>query len=525
MRIRNFFKEKIAELCDKISNNLRNVDAYEEAEEYEDKKEEYTAEGNYNNNNLREIIPVLTNFNDELEQENMQRKADAERLIEKYSSRLGAIEDKRKQFLSTLDYIGKSPNADEYRLLKDNKTNTLVLFNPNYELNNQQRGTNLYPAVVVVDCTTNEPKAYSTVRDLISSNTKYQSLTKHGEKAYTEKDLSKRFETVGMEVFAEGDVPKTKQTIDQIFDNEAEKLQNAINKQQIVVNRNLYTELENIAKCYPLTDIAYLSPQNQAVLFADNGQSRLVLDFDEGIGLVSAYYRSGIDNSTTKVYDVRDASDGFANLDDRTYQKLISSEPFKNTLDVCGMEMDFENIQEFDYKDNQSFIGTKTYSKNDVGTTEVENTTYIYSSDYNEILEEKMQSRLEEYRKNAPEGVVVEYNKYNNTINLLNNGGQVSITFDELGNRMDLFYKNEFAEINLENGIIIDHKVANDKARDILNNNENFKYITQHLALEPSDIAKGMAGKPLTDKQIEERQKAKEKPNKEKSSKDSKERD
>lgn len=520
-RIRAFFKEKIAELCDSIADKLRNVEAYEEAEEYEEKKEDYTNEGNYNNNNLREIIPVLSNFNDELEQENIQRKADAERLKQKYSSQLDKINDKREQFLSVLEHIGKSPNADEYRLLKDNQTNTLVLFNPNYELNNQQRGKNLYPAVVTIDCTTNEPKAYSTVRELISNNTKYQSLMKHGEKAFTEKDLSKKFETVGIEVFAEGDIPKAKNMIDKIFDSEAEKLQNAINKQEKIIKKNLYTELESVASCYPLTDMAYLSDKNQAILFADNGQSRLILDFDEGIGLISAYYRSGIDNSTTKVYDCRDASDGFANLDDRTYQNLINSQPFLNTLDVCGLEMDFENIKEFDYADKQSYIGNKTYSRDEVGKTEVVNTVYEYASDYSAVLEEKMQSRLEEYRKNAPEGVIVEYNKFNNTINLLNNGGQVSITFDELGNKMDIFYKHEFEEVGIANGVIIDHKVIDDNAKNTLANNENFKYITQHLALEPSDIAKGMAGKPLTDKQIEDRAKA----NKEKNSKVNHERD
>lgn len=110
-----------------------------------------------------------------------------------------------------------------------------------------------------------------------------------------------------------------------------------------------------------------------------------------------------------------------------------------------------------------------------------------------------MLQRAEEYRNAVPDDVTVTYNPYNNTINLSNEGKVLSITFDELGSRMDIFFKKEGAKVTTKNSVIEDHRLRNKAVLE----DDVFKHITENLGVSIQDIARGQAGKILSDAEIQ----------------------
>lgn len=522
----SYFSEKVADLCDKLSYRLRHmnnkpieeeIEAEVVAEMVEEKKVKYTKPNEYNDNNLREIIPILNRADYSLELALIEEsKVNAKKAIESLTENLSNIERKRKEFNIVMDNIAKSPNSDEYRLMKSDKTNDVILFNPNYELNNVMRNHNVYPSVVAIDCTTNEPKAYTTIEKMIESNPKYASLSKDNKEPYSIDELKKEFQTVGMTVFGIGDIPKAISVIDNIFNEEANHIKERIAKNENMIKSTDLTErVSTIAKYYSDNGVSYLPNLNQAVLFSDTLNSRMMLNYDYELGLINAYFKDD-SGQVSQVYDIRDASNGFAYLENKEYQKIINDAPFQDLIATVGMELNYEGKSAFDYNGTTSFIGVKEFKIDDIGLTEVPNKTFSYSTEYSEALHDKMVERMEEYMNAVPDDVIVAYNKFNNTINLFSNGGQVSITFDEFGNRMDIFYKKENeAIVPTTNPIIFDNHIKNEYAKKVLNEDENFKYITQNLAFGAKDIAFGNAGKPLS--QIKENKNETIKPTKNKS--------
>ena len=400
--------------------------------------------------------------------------------------------------LSVLEKIGASPNADEYRLLKDDETNDIILFNPNYEVNNHFRGTALYPAVVTIDCTTNEPKAYATVSEMLDSNVKYASLRTGNNMPYKIQDLTKRYNTVGMEIFGVGDIPKAIKMIDDMFDIEAQKITNSIEKKESLIKATLPTErLASIASYYSDRAV-YLHDLNQVILFGENANNRVMLNFDYELGLVNAYFKDA-EGHATKVYDIRDTSQGFAILDNEEYRNILKSEAMRDIIDTVGLEIEHERTVQHEYSEERSYIGDISYQLSDIGVYELANMEFDYKTQFSEELEQKMLSRMKEYSEAVQDDVVVAYNKFNNTLNLISNGGQVSISFDEFGNRMDIYYKKEHERPHITNMIIDNNRIASDFAKTVILEDENFKYITKNLAFGINDIARGNAGKILTE--------------------------
>jgi len=504
----SYFRRKVADLCDKLSERLRNIEsepieeeinAEEVADFVDSKKDEYANPSEYNDNNLREIIPVLARADYALELALLsENKDNAQKAIDSLTENLSNIERKRAEFKLIMESIAKSPNADEYRLLKNEKTNDIILFNPNYELNNVMRNQKGFPAVISIDCITNEPKSYFTVEEMVRNNDKYKALIKDDKNPYSIKELKSNFETVGMAVFGIGDIPKAISLVDELFNKEAERVKERIAKNEsIIKSTDISERIKTVANYYANENVTFLPALNQAMIFSDNHDSRMILNYDYEMGLINAYYKDNT-GKVSQVYDIRDASNGFAYIDNSDYLNILAKNSFNDLIATVGLELNRAKKVEYDYNGVDSYLGNKEFSLDDIGITEVPNKTFCYTTEYSDALALKMEKRVDEYANAVPDDVIVAYNKFNNSINLFCNGGQVSITFDEFGNRMDIFYKREKETVSPQsNPIIFNNRIDSEYARKVLTEDENFKYITQSLAFGGKDIAFGNAGKPI----------------------------
>lgn len=291
---------------------------------------------------------------------------------------------------------------------------------------------------------------------------------------------------------------KALELIDAEFDTEAELIQNQVIRNKKQLNFDLLTEVENTAELYD--NVRYDEKANKVTIYSENGKSQMDLYYSVN-GLTSAYFKSEKDE-LTKVYDYRDEENGFSNIRSSAYHQLLKNDAFESFLNIDGNYIDLEALET--YEANLAFIdetfkGANKYNEKQVGKTEIVNSTYNYKLFYSESLEQKMLQRAEEYKNAVADDVTVTYNPYNNTINLSNEGKVLSITFDELGSRMDIFFKQEGAKVTSKNSVIEDHRLRNKAVLE----DDVFKHITENLGVSIQDIARGQAGKILSDAEIQ----------------------
>lgn len=64
---------------------------------------------------------------------------------------------------------------------------------------------------------------------------------------------------------------------------------------------------------------------------------------------------------------------------------------------------------------------------------------------------------------------------------------------------MDIFFKKEGAKVTTKNSVIEDHRLRNKAVLE----DDVFKHITENLGVSIQDIARGQAGKILSDAEIQ----------------------
>lgn len=505
--------------CFHIVNSLTFSDEFSENEKereiaiIENQKKRYANKEFYNNNNLREVIPVLETADKELKKDNRDSiHKDAKSAIKKLKKHLKVIDAKREDFLSALENIvNDDENKKSYILYKDEASRNIVLYNYLNEAANlvaTEKGTIgdsiVKPAVITIDLDTNYVSEYKTVNEMFEKDDKYASCTPTKEGLYIynadafRNDISQSGTEFMRDTSSKEGYKKALELIDAEFDTEAELIQNQVIRNKKQLNFDLLTEVENTAELYD--NVRYDEKSNKVTIYSENGKSQIDLYYSVN-GLSSAYFKSEKDE-LTKVYDYRDEENGFSNIRSSAYHQLLKNDAFESFLNIDGNYIDLDSLKT--YEANLAFIdetfkGANKYDEKQVGKTEIVNSTYNYKLFYSESLEQKMLQRAEEYRNAVADDVTVTYNPYNNTINLSNEGKVLSITFDELGSRMDIFFKKEGAKVTTKNSVIEDHRLRNKAVLE----DDVFKHITENLGVSIQDIARGQAGKILSDAEIQ----------------------
>ena len=519
MRFRDYFRDKVKDLCVSIVNSLTSSDEFSENEKereiaiIENQKKRYANKEFYNNNNLREVIPVLETADKELKKDNRDSiHKDAKSAIKKLKKHLKVIDAKREDFLFALESIvNDDENKKSYILYKDETSRNIVLYNYLNEATNlvaTEKGTIgdsfVKPAVITIDLDTNYVSEYKTVNEMFEKDDKYASCipTKEGLYIYNadafRNDISQNGTEFMRDTSGKEGYKIALELIDAEFDTEAELIQNQVLRNKKQLNFDLLTEVENTAELYD--NVRYDEKANKVTIYSENGKSQMDLYYSVN-GLTSAYFKSEKDE-LTKVYDYRDEENGFSNIRSSAYHQLLKNDAFESFLNIDGNYIDLDSLKT--YEANLAFIdetfkGANKYDEKQVGKTEIVNSTYNYKLFYSESLEQKMLQRAEEYRNAVADDVTVTYNPYNNTINLSNEGKVLSITFDELGSRMDIFFKKEGAKVTTKNSVIEDHRLRNKAVLE----DDVFKHITENLGVSIQDIARGQAGKILSDAEIQ----------------------
>lgn len=191
MRFRDYFRDKVKDLCVSIVNSLTSSDEFSENEKereiaiIENQKKRYANKEFYNNNNLREVIPVLETADKELKKDNRDSiHKDAKSAIKKLKKHLKVIDAKREDFLSALENIvNDDENKKSYILYKDEASRNIVLYNYLNEAANlvaTEKGTIgdsiVKPAVITIDLDTNYVSEYKTVNEMFEKTINMQAV-------------------------------------------------------------------------------------------------------------------------------------------------------------------------------------------------------------------------------------------------------------------------------------------------------------------------------------------------------------
>ena len=512
MRFRDYFYDRVKELIDNItdkialSHDFTPAEKESEISKLESRKIRYADKMHYNNNNLREVIPVLKTADSELAEETRNSiRNEAKTTIKQLHKSMNLIDSKRNELIKAVGNFCKAEYGKQFfTMFKDDASRNIVLYSPIYDKGNlvdiEKSGktrADALPAIVTVDLDTNVVKSYYTVDEMFRKDEKYANISPSNDSyIYSSAAFAKDISQNGTSFYADGDFNSALELIDAEFDREAEILQNRVLRTQQKINFSILNEIENLAQVFPNVDFDKLS--NKVTIYDEMNRGVLTLNYSTD-GLTSAYFRNDF-GEVSKVYDYRDNIKGFSNIQSPVYHKLLKSKEFESFLNIDGNYLDSDSLKTYEDRllELSKFTDIK-YTEKNVGVVDVCNTTFNYRLFYSDDLKNTMLKKAQEYKNAVPPDVNVTYNPFNNTINLSSQGKVVSITFDEFGSRMDMFFKNEndrvrTSDILVENGKLYNKKVLEDEA---------FKHITQNLCMSLQDIARGQAGKIMTEKELQ----------------------
>lgn len=512
MRFRDYFYDRVKELIDSISNKITlshdfTPDEKEsEISKLESRKIRYADKMHYNNNNLREVIPVLKTADSELAEETRNAvRNEAKTTIKQLHKSLNLIDSKRNELIKAVGNFCQGEYGKQFfTMFKDDASRNIVLYSTIYDAGNladiEENGkvrNNALPAIVTVDLDTNAVKSYYTVEEMFRKDEKYANISpSNNSYIYSSEAFAKDISQNGTAFYAGGDFNSALELIDAEFDREAEMVQNRVLRNQQKVNFGVLNEIENLAQIFPNVDYDKMS--NKVTIYDELNRGAMTLNYSTD-GLTSAYFRNEF-GEVSKIYDYRDNAKGFSNIQSPVYHKILRSKEFECFLNIDGNYLDSDSLKT--YEDKLSELSKFTdikYTEKNVGVVDICNTTFNYRLFYSEELKNTMLKKAQEYKKAVPPDVDVTYNPFNNTINLSSQGKVVSITFDEFGSRMDMFFKNENERVRTSDILIENGKLYNKKALE----DETFKHITQNLSMSLQDIARGQAGKIMSEKELQ----------------------
>lgn len=484
------FKKLASDLFEKIEEKLNELfgnEAAKETQRLEQRRIQCTEANRYNDNMVREVLPVLRHTHYALEN-GVVNKQVAMEAVTNLETKLDNMERKRLETEAILNKALNSPLGNEYKVFYNRETQELLLFNASYNKFNLDKPDNGFdmPAVIAIDGHTNEPYAYSTFNEMFTTNPKYQSLKKDGTSYLAQlSPISKNIlDCQGQGSLAENTIAYINSRMDSV----AQELQNELD----ITRRN--ANMSVIDKIAPIVEanseyMSFNKETNQVMIRADEGKGFLLLNYSED-GLTNAYFKDK-NGDINRVYDYRDASGGFAVLEDLTYKSILAHQYFVDLQGIEGNFVSYATPIEKHYSENEQIYIGDTYDAKSVGKTEPVNPVFNYRTCFSEELEQSMIVMAQKYQKAVNEDVNVTYNPFNNTINLESNNKVVSIGFDESGKRGDIFFHEKGAPIGEYDIIVENSNLINSQALD----DKDFKHITQGLSFQKENINKGNAGK------------------------------
>lgn len=484
------FKKLASELFEKIEEKLNELFGHEAAQEtqrLEQRRIQCTETNRYNDNMVREVLPVLRHTHYALEN-GVVNKQVAMEAVTNLETKLDNMERKRLETEAILNKALNSPLGNEYKVFYNRETQELLLFNASYNKFNLDKPDNGHgiPAVIAIDGHTNEPYAYSTFNEMFTTNPKYQTLKQDGTSYLSQlTPLSKSvLDCQGYNTVAEN----TMAYINSRMDSVAQEIQNELDVTRRNANRSVIDKIMPIV----LDNSEYMSfnmETNQVMIRADEGKGFLLLNYSED-GLTSAYFKDK-DGDINRVYDYRDASGGFAVLEDHTYKSILSHQYFVDLQAVEGNFVSYATPIEKNYSENEQIYIGDSYSAKSVGKTEPVNPVFNYRTCRSDETEQNMIALTQKYQQAANEGVKATYNPYNNTINLECNNKVVSLAFDEECKCEDVFFHEKGARMGERDIIVQNSKLVNEQALG----DKDFKHITEGLDLQKDSIDKENTGK------------------------------
>jgi hypothetical protein len=166
---------------------------------------------------------------------------------------------------------------------------------------------------------------------------------------------------------------------------------------------------------------------------------------------------------------------GFLDIHDLNYHHLLTSDVMKDFLAKEGMKLSYRNKDLEEVK----YVGERTYSLKDVGVKDPINYAFIYEYDRKGNLEDIMKSYLEDAKKEVETGTVVTYNPYNNSLNYESNGNILTVTYDEFGTQMDVFFKKERDLQNAKFTVMTTENISN----STLYNSKDFRSLAAQAGI------------------------------------------
>ncbi len=465
---REFFVEETKKHAESISKSLLEANL-ERAEQVVRDTYNGIVNGDYHNGYLREILPVMARADEKMKEDkqNLEKiKEDCTRLIES----LEGVRKKQRQFDKMFDYIAKSPWANDYVLYVDNSSNTLILLNGKYNTHNQTFHEYKYPAVVYVDLFTNE----------VSQKYLFQDMWEDVRFPRNSMDMMEKYKQGGtnLSFSSPEDIAKVREMLNNSMNNSAELIQNAFEQRRNdmgILSKEYRTKsvfdtaLDLVAKIREEGNhnVMYF-PQTQQISFYSNNNAVVLNYCEEGIS--SAYFATQYGNSF-KVFDTKEFHpdyNGFLNLADSTYRSLIGSEAFARFMGLEGLKVT-EVSQEIDYE--FKFIGERKYQFVEVGNIEPTNTRYLYGVEDVRAQEKRFEQMyeeicsLEQMYRDAHIGVKIDYNPYNNSINIEYDGNVLTLLYaKDMRGTVDVYYKKQYAEVHYDDAIVIAGKPISQKA-------------------------------------------------------------
>lgn len=493
------FKKTASDLFHKIEDKVAEIfgkEAELEAKRIEEKRKQFVEENRYNDNIVREVIPVLRSTHYSLDNANVNKQV-AMQAISRLEEKLDNAERKRMETTALLTAALNSPLGNDYQVVYNSTTQEMMLFNLSYDYqnNNSRDASFRMPAVIAIDAQTNEPYAYATLTEMFATNPKYQAIKDKGE------DYISNLSVISKSIVqCEGNGTYAENVISYVnarMNNVAQELQNELDITKQNANQSVIDKITPIIEHHS-DCVAFNKETNQVFIRSDESEGHLLLNYSED-GLTSAFYKNN-EGEVINVYDYRDLSNGFLKLDDKAYLNIIKGMAFTDLQAIDGNYIkSYTETELAHYKQSENiFIGDR-YEAKSVGITEPSNPVFNYRNGYSAETEQHMTLLAQSYQKSVGEDINVTYNPFNNTINLAYNDKVVSLAFDEEGRRSDVFF-HEKGKLIGENSIVVaNNAVVNSAVLE----NKDFKHITNHLDFKRISITKGEAGKPIDKKTIE----------------------
>jgi hypothetical protein len=459
MRLRTFFKEKIIKGLSHIVEMLSDTPEPEDvesrsAEELEQLKAEKEkikqaheeirqaakeiAGDKYNNSQLREILPLVENTEKKLQiAESEKNIKEIKACVEYLNKKIDEVRDKANWLDEEIVRLLSSPEASQIIVYDNPKTWELQIINPYYVLKNEGAETEQpYPAVININYATNEVKTYPSLDKMCRTNFCYAAelLNPYYDAKAWLTDMRKN----GIE-FKQKDngysiVDNIRIKVRMEMDNKAEFLANAVLAKQGELSGMVFNEVCELAKT-TYSDRVTIG-ENKVFIKDDTSSAVLVLNYNDNC-ISSAYYWNKGD--TVKVYDVLEPARGFLDIHDLSYHHLLNSDVMNAFLAAEGTKLSYKTKA----MEEMQYIGDRTYSLKDIGVKDPINYAFIYEYDRKDDLEDIMLHRLAAAKKEVETGTIVSYNPYNNSLNYESNGNVLTVTFDEFGGKMDVFFKKE----------------------------------------------------------------------------------